>query len=70
MDIATQVPTANFDGRFVTVSVQSGSKLIELALDANQSMFIARAIQREARKAFEQQAVNNVIAFRAQQNAD
>lgn len=70
MDIATQTPTAKYNGRFVTISVQSGSKLIELALDAHQAMHLQRALAEETKEAFCHQRADNVLHFTAKRYAD
>ncbi len=70
MDIATQQPAAKYDGRFVTISVQSGSKLIELALDAHQAMRLQRALAEETQEAFCHQSANNILHFPVARHAD
>ncbi|MBX7459267.1 hypothetical protein K3152_13520 [Qipengyuania sp. 1NDH17] len=70
MDIATEIPLASFDGRFVVIQIQSGSKLIELALDAHQSARLAGQLKFAAQDAFDKQRESNVIQFRKLSNAD
>ena len=70
MDIATQNPTTKYDGRFVTISVQSGSKLIELALDARQAMLLQRGLAQDVAEACSHQTANNILHFPVARHAD
>ena len=70
MDIATQTPAAHFDGRFSVITVHSGSKQIEIALDAHHCMALARQMQAVAREAFESHSRDNIVAFERWRNAD